>query len=147
MELKGRHALQATPEAVWDALHDTDLLTRCVPGCRSIHWTTENTLEAAIELRAGNARRTYRGEVRIADQQPPSSYRLLFGKPGEPSSVVATIELAPADADTRLSYHVDAALDGYLARLGGPVVSVIAKRIARRFFKRLNAELVRALSD
>lgn len=147
MELKGRHGLHAPPETVWDALHDTALLTRCVPGCRSIHWTAENTLEAAIELRAGNAHRTYRGEVRIADQQPPSSYRLLFGKPGEPSSVVATIELVPRDAGTRLSYHVDAALDGYLARLGGPVVSVIAKRIANRFFKRMNAELTGEPSD
>ena len=147
MELKGRHTLHAPPETVWNALHDTGLLTRCVPGCQSIQWTTENTLEAAIELRAGNARRTYRGEVRIADQQPPSSYRLLFGKPGEPSSVAATIELVPGDAGTRLSYHVDAALDGYLARLGGPVVSIIAKRIANRFFKRMNAEFADAPSE
>lgn len=146
MELKGRYALQAPPEAVWDALHDTGLLVRCVPGCQNIHWTADDTLEAEIELRAGNARRTYRGEVRIADQEPPHRYRLLFAKPGENSSVSARIELEARKSGTRLYYHVEAELDGYLARLGGPVVSLIAKRIANRFYKRLNAELAGAKS-
>lgn len=141
MELDGHHFLHALPETVWAALHDTELLARCVPGCRGIRWLSENTLEAEIELRAGSAYRTYRGGVRIADQRPPSHYRLLFGKTGEPDSVVADIELMPETQGTRLNYHVDAGLDGYLARLGTPVVRVIARRIANRFFKRLNAEL------
>lgn len=141
MELKGRYALQAPPQAVWEALHDTELLARCVPGCESIRWIAEDTLEAAIELRAGNARRIYRGEVRIADQAPPASYRLLFGKTGGSGSVTARIELSAETPGTRLHYHVEAALDGYLARLGTPMVSLVARRIANRFYKRLNAEL------
>jgi len=147
MILRGRHALQAPREAVWNALHDTGLLVRCVPGCKSIHWKTNDTLEAEIELRAGNARRRYRGEVRIADQEPPSRYRLLFGKPGESSSVSALITLEAGSPGTRLAYDVEAELDGFLARLGGPVVSMIAKRIANRFYKRLNAELLAKTSD
>lgn len=141
MEMNGRYVLRALPEMVWAALHDTELLTHCVPGCQGIRWLSGNTLEAEIELRAGSAHRTYRGEVRIADQQPPFHYRLLFGKPGGPSTVVADIDLVSKAQGTRLSYHVDAGLDGYLARLGAPVVSIIARRIANRFFKRLNAEL------
>ncbi|MGH8128107.1 MAG: CoxG family protein [Gammaproteobacteria bacterium] len=144
MELNGRYVLCAPPETVWAALHNTELLTLCISGCKAIRWLSDNTLEAEIELRAGSAHRTYKGEVRIADQRPPSHYRLLFGESGESSSVVTDIELIPKAQDTRLSYHVDANLDGYLARLGAPVVRVIARRIANSFFKRLNAELAGA---
>lgn len=112
MELYGNHTLQAQPEKVWAALHDTDLLAHCVPGCQGIRWISENTLEAEIELRAGGAYRTYRGEVCITNQRPPDHYRLLFGKSGSPGSVVADIELAPKKQGTRLSYHVNAGLDG-----------------------------------
>ncbi len=146
VELKGTYILQAPPTTVWTALHDTELLIRCVPGCRSIRWTAENTLAATIELRVGNARRTYSGEVRIADRQPPTHYRLLFGESGQPNSVVATIELTPQVPGTHLSYHVEAALDGYLVRLGAPVASLIAGRIAKRFFKHLNAALTEETS-
>jgi len=59
---------------------------------------------------------------------------------------VATIELTPQAPGTHLSYHVEAALDGYLARLGAPVVSMIAGHIAKRFFKRLNAALIEKTS-
>lgn len=144
MELHGKHTLLAPPEMVWAALHDTDLLAHCVPGCQGIRWISENTLEAEIELRAGGAYRTYRGEVRITDQRPPDHYRLLFGKSDSPGSVVADIGLAPKEQGTHLSYHVNAGLDGYLARLGTPIVNMIARRIANRFFKRLNDKLTEA---
>lgn len=141
MELEGDYFLQASPEAVWTALHDVDLLTRCVPGCEFICWQTENTLEAGIELRLGNLQRSYRGEVRITDQSPYAHYRLLFGKPGTPSRVAADIDLNAETGGTRLTYRVEAALDGYLERLGASMVGLVARRIANRFFKILNAEI------
>lgn len=141
MELAGKHRLHGTPERVWDALHDTALLARCVPGCNQIEWIGEDTLEAEIELSIGNAHRRYRGRVRIADASPHRSYRLLFGEERHASSVTALIELAAEERKTLLSYRVDAKLDGYLARVGTPVARAVARRIAKRFFKRLDEAL------
>lgn len=141
MELAGKYLLGAAPDVVWEALHDTALLTRCVPGCRRIQWLGEDVLEAEIELSAGGSRRSYTGQVRIADAVRPLSYRLLFGETGRGNSVAATIELVPSQGATRLCYAVEASLDGYLARLGAPIARAIAKRIARRFFQRLDRAL------
>jgi uncharacterized protein len=142
MDLEGKHRLHGTPEQVWNALHDTVLLARCVPGCKQIEWLGTDTLEAEIELSIGNAHRSYRGRVRIAEADPHQSYKLLFGEDGHASSVTALIELKAEEEFTHLHYTVDAQLDGYLARIGTPVARAVAKRIAKRFFKHLNAELV-----
>ncbi|HYW75352.1 MAG TPA: carbon monoxide dehydrogenase subunit G [Gammaproteobacteria bacterium] len=141
MDLAGKHQLQGTPEQVWNALHDTALLARCVPGCKQIEWIGGDTLEAEIELSIGNTHRSYRGRVRIADADPHRSYRLLFGESGQANSVVAVIELEQAEDLTHLSYAVEAQLDGYLARVGTPIARAVAKRIAKRFFKQLNSAL------
>lgn len=141
MELDGKYLLGGAREEIWNALHDVDLLARCVPGCREIVWIGSDTLEAEIELRMGRNRHAYRGRVRIADAVEPVSYRLLFGETGRGNSVNATIELVTEGRGTRLSYSVEAALDGYLARLGTPLARTIARRIAKRFFQRLDAAL------
>lgn len=141
MDLEGKHRLHGSPEQVWNALHDTVLLVRCVPGCKQIEWIGTDTLEAEIELSIGNAHRSYKGRVRIADAEPHQSYKLLFGEDGHASSVTALIELEADEGHTRLHYTVDAQLDGYLARIGTPIAKAVAKRIAKRFFKHLNTEL------
>lgn len=141
MELAGKHRLHGTPERVWNALHDTALLARCVPGCKQITWIGEDTLEAEIELSIGNVHRCYKGRVRIADATPHRSYKLLFGESGQANSVVSVIELEADAGFTRLSYTVDAKLDSFLSRIGTPVARTVAKRIARRFFKRLDEAL------
>ena len=141
MNLEGKQRLHGTPQQVWNALHDTTLLIRCVPGCRQIEWIGTDTLEAEIELSIGNTHRSYRGRVRIADAEPHQSYKLLFGGDSRANSVTALIELEAVEDHTHLHYTVDAQLDSYLARIGTPVAKAVAKRIAKRFFRQLNAAI------
>lgn len=141
MELGGEYLLQTDPETLWAALHDAELLARCVPGCERVEWVGADTLEAEIALRIGTAKRRYRGRVRVADARPHESYRLLFGTTERGSSVVARIRLEPHADATLFRYDVEARLDSYLARLGIPVAVAIARRIAGRFFKRLDVAL------
>lgn len=142
MEFGGNYLLPADPETLWTALHDTELLERCVPGCERISWIGTDTLEAEIVLRLAAAKRRYRGRVRIADAQPYESYRLLFGASESGSSVAAVIHFEPQQDGTVFRYKVDARLDSYLARLGVPVAAAVARRIAGRFFRNMDTALV-----
>lgn len=142
MELSGEYLLQTDPETLWAALHDPVLLERCVPGCDRVTWTGEDTLIADIVVRAGTAKRRYSGRVRIADARPHERYRLLFGEREHGTTVSALVTLTPVDNGTRFRYHVEARLDGYLARLGASIAAAIAGRIAGRFFKRLDKALI-----
>lgn len=141
MNISGEALLHAAPEAAWAALHDTALLARCVPGCDSIRWLGEDTLHASLVLNAGVARRRYEGRIRIADAVELESYRLLLGSHPESPSVESRIRLEPAPAGTAVYYDVEAKLDGYLERLGTRAASGIARGLAARFFKRLDALL------
>lgn len=141
MEFEGDHLLRSDPETLWVALHDTELLERCVPGCERVSWIGNNTLEAEIVLRIGAAKRRYRGQVRITDARPYQSYRLSFGAADNGNSVAALIRLEPQVNGTLFHYRVEAQLDHYLAKIGVPVAAAIARRIARRFFRRLDAAL------
>lgn len=141
MELAGDHLLGTDPETLWSALHDAELLERCVPGCERAHWVGQDTLEAEIVLRIGAAKRRYRGRVRIADARPHVSYRLLFGTAESVNSVAALIRFTPQAHGTLFGYQVEARLDSYLARVGVPLAAAIARRIAARFFARLDAAL------
>jgi carbon monoxide dehydrogenase subunit G len=107
-----------------------------------VTWLDAATVEASLVLRLGAAKRRYRGRVRIADSRPYESYTLLFGESEQGSSVTARIAFLQQGDDTAVSYAVEAQLDGYLARLGAPVAVAIARRLAERFFKRCNAELI-----
>ncbi len=133
--------MHADRKAVWRALHDTDLLAHCVPGCEEINWLDDETLEAGLALKIGTARRRYRGYIRIVEAIEPESYKLLIGKSVETASIESHIRLAPAPAGTTIHYDVEASLDGYLDRLGTRIASGVARGLASRFFKRLDAQL------
>ncbi|MGH8225019.1 MAG: CoxG family protein [Gammaproteobacteria bacterium] len=141
MHIGGEVLLHADPQTVWRALHDTNLLAQCVPGCEEINWCDDETLTASLVLKIGTARRRYRGHIRIVEAIEPESYRLLIGKSVETASIESRIRLEPTPAGTTIHYEIEASLDGYLERLGARIAAGIARRLATRFFKRLDVLL------
>lgn len=141
MEIKGEALLHAERGAAWAALHDTEILTRCVPGCEEIQWLDEKNLRASLLLRIGAVRRRYEGRIRIAEAIEPEGYTLLLGGTPESPNVTSRIRLEPCAECTRICYDVEARLDKYFKGLGAKAASAIARRLAALFFKRLDAQL------
>jgi carbon monoxide dehydrogenase subunit G len=141
VDLKGEVLLHASPEAVWAALYDTELLVHCIPGCEKIEWRDETTLEAELALRLGGAKRRYRGRVHLRDAVRPQSYTLYFGQSVEEASVASRVRLAAVSEGTHVCYHVEARLKGHLATLGAKIASGIARKMAARCFKCLDVSL------
>lgn len=141
MHIEGDVEINVDRQTLWSALHDTELLERCVPGCKSLEWVDDTSLQARFILQVAGYRKNYTGTVHIIDPQPPQGYTLLLGEHGVGSSVKSHIRLCPTPEGTRLCYSVEAALDTYLTRLGTPVATTIARCLATRFCKRLNATL------
>lgn len=144
MEIRGEAVLHGAPDAVWEALHDAELLKEFIPGCEKLEWLDEATLEAELTLRAVGLRHRYASRVHIRESKPPASYALLFGHDPAAPSVTSRVRIAPHAGGTRISYHVEARLDNVLARLGAGLMEKIARKMAGRFFARLDAELAGA---
>ena len=76
MKISGTAALKASPQQVWDAFHDPEVLARCLPGCESL--TEVGPDEYAMTVTAGVAaiKGTYEGKVALHRPQPPGQFTM-----------------------------------------------------------------------
>src|SRR5689334_18720867 len=97
-----------------------------------------------VSVGVGAIRGTYAGEVKLSDQQRPSSYVMHASGAGAPGNAraTATINLEPADGGTTtLTYSADAVIGGPGAGVGQRMITGVAQRMAGRFFTAVVNEL------
>jgi uncharacterized protein len=147
VNLDGTAVLNADPERVWSVITDPAVLARTIPGCSSLEQVGPDEYRMNVSVGVGAIRGTYAGEVRLSDQQRPSSYVMHASGAGAPGNARAkvTIGLAPSDAGTTtLTYSADAVIGGPVAGVGQRMISGVAKRMAGQFFSAIDAELTGA---
>ncbi|MGY1662523.1 CoxG family protein [Geodermatophilus sp. SYSU D00705] len=144
MNLDGSAVLHADPEKVWSVITDPAVLARTIPGCESLERTGDDEYRMNVSVGVGAIKGTYAGEVRLSDQQRPTSYVMHASGAGAPGNARATvtINLEPADSGTTtLTYSADAVIGGPVAGVGQRMISGVAKRMAGQFFKAIDDEL------
>jgi carbon monoxide dehydrogenase subunit G len=144
VNLDGSAVLNADPERVWSVITDPAVLARTIPGCESLERVGDDEYKMNVSVGVGAIRGTYAGEVRLSEQQRPSSYVMHASGAGAPGNARATvtINLEPADGGTTtLTYSADAVIGGPVAGVGQRMISGVAKRMAGQFFKAIDDEL------
>ena len=141
MDMSGTQKIEASREAVYAALNDTEVLRQCIPGCQTIEKVSDDELKATIRLKIGPMKVTFNGKVTLSDLDPPQGYTIA----GEGSGGVAGHAKGSArvklDADgeaTNVNYTVKADIGGKIAQLGSRLIDGTAKKLAAEFFSRLN---------
>ena len=147
MNLDGSAVLHASPDRVWEIITDPAVLARTIPGCESLEQVGQDEYRMNVTVGVGAIRGTYAGEVRLSDQQRPSSYVMHASGAGGPGNVRATvtINLEPNGDGTALTYSADAVVGGPVAGVGQRMISGVAKRMAGQFFKAIDDELTGAV--
>jgi uncharacterized protein len=144
VNLDGSAVLSADPERVWSVITDPAVLARTIPGCESLEQVGDDEYRMNVSVGVGAIRGTYAGEVRLTDQQRPSSYVMHASGAGAPGNARATvtINLEPSDpGTTTLTYSADAVIGGPVAGVGQRMITGVAKRMAGQFFKAIDDEL------
>ena len=77
MDLKGEYRLPAPRDKVWAALNDPDVLKACIPGCKKLEMTGENTMEATVTAKVGPVKATFEGQIRLENINAPESYSIV----------------------------------------------------------------------
>jgi len=144
MKISGTAALKATPQQVWDAFHDPEVLARCLPGCESL--TEVGPDEYAMTVTAGVAaiKGTYEGKVALRDPQHPDQFTMKAQGAGGPGTVDAdvVVRLAPSAAGgTDLSYDADAAVGGMIGGVGQRMLSGVTRKMAGQFFEAVDDDI------
>ena len=143
MNLDGSAVLHADPERVWSVITDPAVLARTIPGVETLEQVGDDEYKMNVTVGVGAIRGTYAGEVKLSDQQRPTSYVMHASGAGGPGNVRATvtINLEPHADGTALTYSADAVVGGPVAGVGQRMISGVAKRMAGQFFKAIDDEL------
>lgn len=145
MQLGGEQRIDAPREVVWAALHDPDILRRCIPGCESVDRISETEMRAVATATVGAAQARFKSRVTLSAMDPPEACRIAGESQGGPAGFAtggADVRLEPIGAEsTLLTYAVHATVGGKLAHLGGRLIDQSARKMTGDFFARLNDTL------
>jgi carbon monoxide dehydrogenase subunit G len=144
MEIKGEYQIDASREAVWDALNDPEMLKKCIPGCESLEQVGDNEFKAKVMAAIGPVRARFDTRLSLENLNPPESYTLA----GEGKAGVAgfgrgraEVMLQESDSGTLLTYSADFKVGGKLAQVGSRLVMGATKKTADDFFGTFSREL------
>lgn len=145
MQLTSQQALPVSQQQAWEALNDITMLQAAIPGCESITPAGDNEYELALMAAIGPVKARFKGRLKLADLQPPESYKLQFEGQGGAAGFgkgSATVRLEPnGPRETMLHYSADAQVGGKIAQVGSRLVDMAAQKMAAEFFESFTAVL------
>ncbi|QNK51420.1 carbon monoxide dehydrogenase subunit G [Brevibacterium sp. PAMC23299] len=147
MEGKGSLNLPAGIEKSWDVLLDSEVLKRCIMGCKKLELVEENKYEADISMGVASVKGDYSTTIELANINKPISYQMIVKGEGGPGSIeaVADITLESVDENnTVLSYSFEAEVGGKVAMVGQRMLGGVSKLVIKDFFKKFGKELKNA---
>jgi carbon monoxide dehydrogenase subunit G len=146
MEFKGKYSLPATPDRVWQALHDPAALSASIPGCENLEKISDSEYRATATLKIGPVKARFQGKVALEDVQPPPGVAHAMVLTGEGQGGAAgfargksEVQLSRDGEKTLLEYSANAIVGGKLAQIGQRLIDGAAKSIADDFFARFSA--------
>lgn len=146
MKISGSYKLAATQEKVYALMQDPVVLARAIPGCDGLEKTGEDEYRMKMKMVLASFSGAFEGKVRITDQTPPASFRLVVEGSGKLGFMKGDglLKLAAADDGTEVTYEGDAQVGGTMAAVGQRLIDGTARMMIKRFFDKLAEEAVAA---
>ena len=143
MDISGSYTFDAPPDQVWALLMDPAVISSCIPGCDTFEPTGPNTYRVQLTVAMAAITGTYDGTVTLADQVPPTSYRLVAEGKGRPGFLNGSsdITLRADGASTVVDVAGTVQTGGPIARLGQRLIGGVSKMMLDRFFACLQGKL------
>lgn len=140
MDLDGSEEIDASAAALWQALNDPDVLTKCVPGCRKMTETGPDAYEMELELKVAAVSGSFTGAICLSDKVPPSYCKVTVSGEGSLGTGRGTAEFRIVETGpgtSRLDYSGEGEIGGLVAGVGQRILKSVAKHLTKSFFKDL----------
>lgn len=140
MRISGSYSLPLPQERAYQLLQDPEVLAKAMPGCERLEKIAENEYRMKMKIVLASLAGNFDSKVKIADQTPPSSFRLLVEGSGRPGFLRGDglLRLAPSSAGTEVSYDGEVQVGGTIAAVGQRLLDGTAKMLIRKFFEALS---------
>lgn len=142
MEMSVEHRIAASPQDVWDALNNTDILKAAIPGCDELESTSDTSFLAKVTTKIGPVKAKFKFEVDLDDLDPPNGYTINAQGQGGAAGFAngsAVVSLSEDGDETLLAYEAKAQVGGKLAQMGSRLIDGTAKKLADEFFTNFSA--------
>ena len=143
MDISGSYTFAAPPDRVWALLMDPAVIASCIPGCDTFEPTGPDTYRVQLTVAMAAITGSYDGTVTLADQVPPTSYRLVAEGKGRAGFLNGSsdIRLRADGATTVVDVAGTVQTGGPIARLGQRLIGGVSKMMLDRFFACLQSKL------
>jgi carbon monoxide dehydrogenase subunit G len=144
VRIEGSHRFGASPQDVWRALQDPEILAETLPGVSHLEVAGPDRYDLTASMGVGAVRGSYDGTFSVEDKREPESCTIRGAARGAAGSVRvdARIRLEGRDGDTALSYDADAAVSGALAGVGQRMITAVARKTTEEFLDAVEHALV-----
>lgn len=145
MQITGTQNIAVPRQRVWDALNDTDILRKCLPGCESIERTSQDSCKVVMAAAIGPLRARFHGVLRMTDAIAPQSCTMQFEGQGGAVGFgkgSSGVTLTESDGQTTVTYTAEAQVGGKLAQVGSRLIDSVARKMADDFFKAFQGQLL-----
>ena len=151
MKISGSYTLPAAPERAYQILQDPAILAQAIPGCEGMEKIGPDEYRMKMKVLLAALSGQFEGKIRIADQTPPTGFRLIVEGNGRigflkgdgllklsPAATVSVLSNPPTEPpSTIVSYEGDAEVGGTMAAVGQRLIDGTAKMMIKRFFDKL----------
>ena len=142
MKISGTYTLPLPQERAYAVMQDPDVLARVIPGCESLEKIGPDEYRMKMKMALASLSGAFEGKVRITEQTPPASFRLVVEGTGRIGFVKGDglLKLAAVNGGTEVAYEGDAQVGGTIAAVGQRLIDGTAKTMIKKFFEKLAAE-------
>ncbi len=129
-------------DRAYRVMQDPEVLARAIPGCEGLEKIGPDEYRMKMKMALASLSGAFEGKVRITEQNPPSSFRLVVEGSGKIGFVKGDglLKLTPVGEGTEVSYEGDAQVGGTMAAVGQRLIDGTSKMMIRKFFEKLAAE-------
>jgi carbon monoxide dehydrogenase subunit G len=148
MKLSGSYQINLEKQKVWNALNDSQILKKAIPGCEEFKKNSDTKFTTTATNKIGPFNATFTGDIELQDLNPPNSYK-ISGSGNSPvgfASGEASVTLEDHEGGTKLTYIVEANVGGKIAQVGSRLIDMTAKKMADIFFGKFS-ELIEPQSE
>ena len=142
MKITGSYTVPLPRDRAYSLLQDPVMLARCMPGTERLDKIGDDHYEMKMKMVIAAISGSFDGKVRIADQNPPESFRLLVEGNGKIGFMKGDglLTLTPqGDSATEVTFDGEVHIGGNIASVGQRLLDTTAKMLIKRFFSKFNA--------
>jgi len=139
LKISGSQNVPATRERTYQLLQDPTVLAKCMPGTDHLDKIGPDEYEMKMKMAIASIGGLFSGKVRLADQNPPASFRLVVEGTGKIGFLKGEglLNLNEREQSTEVTYDGDVQVGGTIASVGQRLLDTTSKMIIKKFFEKL----------